>query len=425
MNYLFDRMRYCDDLDDMGDTGGVPLPTPIAEYRFTETSGTQLTDYSGNGNHGTIVGSPTLEGWGITTAANKYITGAAATSAAKTLVLGYAPPTANAGIPARWLSGNTGGPYFWRFPTGGGTSLTFPDVINPHDSDGTSLTAYSNAPKLPAVVAIRFSNPGAWFVEGRPIPMTNQILSNDMSSRSWSGGIGFGGFIPNPAACTDQTYCWAALYEEELTDAQVAAASAIARAAINARSITPLANSPQVKATNILAMAGNSLTENMTISSIAPTGTWDYRALSRGGVLAPVVDQFAVEGAAPLYRPNATKNVMIVWLGIRSDAYSAAMATVTAVKARYPGWKVLVMSSISSLGEDTNMATCNAAFANDIGDADAYIDLTADAACLANLCTAGAYLNTTYYEVDQTHPNATGNGLIYPVIRAAINALTF
>ncbi len=39
--------------------------SPLAYYRLGESSGTTMTDSSGNGRHGTYVGSPTLGAAGL------------------------------------------------------------------------------------------------------------------------------------------------------------------------------------------------------------------------------------------------------------------------------------------------------------------------------------------------------------------------
>src|SRR6201985_2601488 len=58
---------------------GIISANLLVEHRFDEGSGTVVKDYSGNGNNGTYVGSPTLlpQG-GFTSASGKYATGVTA-----------------------------------------------------------------------------------------------------------------------------------------------------------------------------------------------------------------------------------------------------------------------------------------------------------------------------------------------------------
>jgi hypothetical protein len=54
--------------------GAVLADSPVLYYKFTETSGTSVTDFSSNGRTGTYVGSPTLTGDGFISASGQYVT---------------------------------------------------------------------------------------------------------------------------------------------------------------------------------------------------------------------------------------------------------------------------------------------------------------------------------------------------------------
>jgi hypothetical protein len=388
----------------------------LAEYKFNEVAGTALVDYSGHGNNGVLVGSPTLLGWGIKTASNKSINGHANTAATKTLIVGFIPTASGSG---RYLSGvSDGGPLVNRAWNTGN------DAVNPADTYTFLIGNQICATRFPCVMAIAYKAVSEVWVDGRiNAPSQN---AGDGTAVTWLGGVKFGGHWSDPA-CEPNVYLYALCYSTVLTAQQIRSASYFVATQMATRSVSgsEITHSPSALTTNLLAAHGNSLVANMTdLSGITPTGSWDRRNFGVGALASDFIRTWSIEGLGATFRPLAAKNVFLLWIGINL-CYDDTKTIAQGFRSRWPGWKIVCMSSIShSGGEDANMLAVNASFAVDHSFADAFVDLTADSAANTHLCTPGAYLDTTYY-TDGIHLTAAGYALMNPLITAAINSLVF
>jgi hypothetical protein len=147
------------------------------------------------------------------------------------------------------------------------------------------------------------------------------------------------------------------------------------------------------------------------------------------GVSGKTICQLVVDAPAKvdtLLVPSTTNNNIVgIWAGTNdaaagtsvADTYACLEAYVNARRAA--GWRVIVMQMISRVGQDVFKNAYNALIsAGWTANAQGYVTFS------ALLSADGAYANTTYFNVDQIHPQTLSDTtLIAPVISTAINGI--
>jgi lysophospholipase L1-like esterase len=127
----------------------------------------------------------------------------------------------------------------------------------------------------------------------------------------------------------------------------------------------------------------------------------------------------------PFYGPSGTGNCVVIWGGTNditegatpADTYANLVAYVAARHA--VGWKVIVPTMLSRVGEDAEKNEYNALILANTAGADAIVDFTQ-----TPLGIDGGYSNPTYFDTGGIHPTLFSVTTIEaPYIQAAINSL--
>jgi hypothetical protein len=234
-------------------------------------------------------------------------------------------------------------------------------------------------------------------------------------------------------------YSWGfvAVYQRALTDAEVRTAT---------QYLMSKFGTPGVR--RILGVNGDSLTQVLpTYQSIVGPNLNPKRhivAVSIGG--SDIAS--ATIGQAPIMDAMITESlpqdewVLSIWLGTNDLAQASHSAsTVIADLGNYvnarkaAGWQKIVVGTIlsrlppglSSYNQatfDAARATINTAIRGWVGSGGSVsINACADVASDANIGIDGAAANATYFNGDQTHLNATGQGVAETYFRAAYNSI--
>jgi lysophospholipase L1-like esterase len=146
-----------------------------------------------------------------------------------------------------------------------------------------------------------------------------------------------------------------------------------------------------------------------------------------GGLTAATGLTYAPEFLDPYYQSRSPVNIAMIWLGTNDIALDLATPATTwtriqalAAAAKAKGFKVCVGTSISRVGNDTNLTTLNGLIT--AGWAAAGINCLVNFASDPNLAPNGTnYSNLAYYSSDQIHLNEAGKGLAAAVAQTALN----
>jgi hypothetical protein len=127
----------------------------------------------------------------------------------------------------------------------------------------------------------------------------------------------------------------------------------------------------------------------------------------------------------PFYGPPGSGNCVVIWGGTNDITNGASPATVYAdlveyVAARHAvGWKVVVPTMLSRVGEDVEKDEYNALILANTAGADAVVDFSH-----TPIGIDGGYSNLTYFNADQIHPTPLAiSEYEMPLIQAAVNSL--
>jgi len=390
----------------------------LAEYRFDEGSGTTLTDYSGNGNTGAYVGSPTfVSAGGFTSASGKYATGTTGALATyQTLYIAVDVPTAVANF--NTILGNSTGTSSLEILTAGIGVAIMPTVaLFPEGTTAANIPT-TNQLILALVINGSSSTVNKMYFDGVEVSYAtqNSVARNYRTGVPWfgnsSGGHRFDGNI----------YYFAS-YSTQHTAGQVAQnTAAIRRLMTNRGNALPAAPYASATTSQLVAL-GDSNTIGNGVTGwpglISPIDTMNVINLGYPGTTSAywpsVADSIAQRWKAPL-----AANIMALSIGtndaLAAKATNANVATIcNAFRAR--GWTVVNIGVLANgTGESPRIEEINhlgrATWRN---FADDYVDTGADP--LVGL--AGAASNATYFTAN-LHLTATGQtvwtNLITPVI---------
>ncbi len=128
----------------------------------------------------------------------------------------------------------------------------------------------------------------------------------------------------------------------------------------------------------------------------------------------------------PLYNPGVPRNYAFIWAGTNDVARGDSATTVYnnivtwCNRRKDLGWTVIVLTMLPRVAFDAGMITNRHTINTNIVSnwatfADCLVDLAAD----GRIGDDGDYADTTYYNVDQTHLNPTGYGVVASLAQAA------
>lgn len=438
---------------------GVNLPTAnlMAYYRFNQTSGTTLKDYSGNAHDGTITDAPTCNGTGcfFGTIANN-IDLPAALNPAQTFHFianfvqypyGYyaSLPQLNAYMLSTSSSGVTtafeisGTPPPGISPTQGVYGVTLNDANGGYLRFGLDLYAGTHV----ISVTCNVSNAAAIYIDGHPA--TGYQAGYASGCNQTTGHFRFGPNWNGAQSAYGITYYGAALYSTIQTPAQILIeVNALRQAASTQGALfdpIPFSAAQQYAfftgdsitcgflAGDGLCNAANPQTFSANSYPVLLSGTLNTAYTTKNfGVSGQIVQgQIANAPAlyAPLCRTSNGSSVASIFEGTNNIANGEAAATVWDKLTSFPsvvtGCRPLVWGMISrNGGNDTGMVALNTQAragwraAGFLG----FVDIGADPI----FGIPGDYANTTYY-ADGVHLTLAGQTELANAARCVINAM--
>jgi hypothetical protein len=421
----------------------VPRSNLLAEYRFDEGSGTTLTDYSGNGNNGTYVGSPTfISGGGFTASGSsspvQYATGHANfILTAQTIYLVYSPDADSAST-NHPIMGNSGGNTYLQIDQSDNTNNSqFPSAhLYGGTGSGSSGKCYSNdtIPLSPAIVAVTIDTNNAIqsqiFIEGKEVLSYNSRALNIALGRGgtpWFGGNNIG----NSFGTFNGNIYYAASYSTFHTASQVLQITNTIRQLLNNRgTVKQDVYQPSTLTGQLLAL-GDSITcingvggVTPYLNSISTRITFNKYIKGWPGNSSQLV--YAAPGLSSLYyAPAGSYNIVSIFLGTNiisnQSLYEACFEGIKSIAKEFKrkGWQVLVFTIPDRTNTYSYMASYNGLLRSSF-TRDEIVDIAAD----PRLGTSGASTNLTYFQADQVHPTNTSQLLIADYLSAKINRIT-
>ncbi|MEO6911876.1 MAG: SGNH/GDSL hydrolase family protein [Edaphobacter sp.] len=219
-------------------------------------------------------------------------------------------------------------------------------------------------------------------------------------------------------------------FSDEKTPTQIQQETAAVTQMVRSRGVAYNAvPNPTIK--DLYLAVGDSLTNgegvNPSSQYIAPADTFDVLNYGLGNADSDDLFEFFDAREAPLYRHNAGRNVIRLWIGTndvstRGRTAQQALDGIRAYcrKAKAVGFQTIVSDMISRTGHDPDMQALNALLTTQDTGCDVVLDLASD----ARLGATGASTNTTYYQGDGIHLNqATQQNIVAPAETRAINLL--
>jgi lysophospholipase L1-like esterase len=416
---------------------GGPTTTQLAtnllvRYAMTEGSGAPQ-DSSGNGNHATLPGGAANPAWmaqGISCDGSSQYFNSVGTRGARTFVWSStesiplnAPAPAGPqfvtpfGVPD--LSVLEGGNGYYGSHPGVGINGTFNSQSN-DTLQGThtfALTLGTNAS----------TDPDRFYVDG--------VETTYIGARGGSAGLanaayqvcgvrsGFPTFFPG-------SFYYFEAFSDEKGAAQIAQETTAVTQIVQGRGVAFKA-SPNPTIKDLYLAVGDSLTNgegaNPSSQFLVPSDTFDVVNYGLGNADSDDLFELFDAREATLYRHNAGRNVLRLWVGTndvsahgRSPQQTLEGIRAYCRKAKAAGFQTIVSDMISRTGNDTNMLALDALLTTQ----DTGCDLLLDLASNPLLGAVGANTNTTYYQGDNTHLTQAGQqNLVAPAETRAIDLL--
>ncbi len=422
----------------------LPRTGLLADYRFDEGAGTVLTDYSGNGHHGTYVGSPTfLPEGGILPASGKYAAGTTAfLASAQTIYLASDVPPSDYTLTAT--------PIIMGSSTGlTNLNVQRTDPSNGYRWQGAHLVAsggslysrvWSVAPSSVYVTAITIDGAGGAskvYLNGQEVSYSETAaFANYRSGIPW-----FGQSATSPVSWPDSAVRYAASYSTLDSAAVVAAKTSIIREILRRRgtvldrTVTPTDTTSQVMC------IGDSITlgaEGVPSYAYSLSTTEVFQSpgpIVKGWTGAKMVNLVETsKGLATVYyAPAAGINIAVVYAGTNDALTSTWQQVYAATRSscrnlRSAGWKVIVCTLIDR--GDAGYPEVKSTFYTPLENAvragwPEFADECSDFAGNPNLGALGASSNGTYIiQPARIHPATAGKDLMASILSATINRLT-
>jgi lysophospholipase L1-like esterase len=153
-------------------------------------------------------------------------------------------------------------------------------------------------------------------------------------------------------------------------------------------------------------------------------------AVYNDAVSAQTIDDMdAQTSVTATYDSRKGNQVLVVWAGTNDIYFGNTAAGTYALLSAYcaarraEGYKVVVLTALprSNAGTPGDFNTTRATFNTSIRAGWAtFADALADVAADSRIGDNGDELDTTYYDADKVHMNATGYGVIASIVKAAI-----
>jgi lysophospholipase L1-like esterase len=429
----------------------------LAQYLFTDGSGSIASDSSGNGNNATLGtggAAPTWTPTGLAFSGAQNVSLPAALNTARTMIfaLYLNPLTTNAthvnqlGLLLTNTLGNTALQVILDSPYPGVPNNDFVDSAWGADIfSGGSVTAGAFTVAGFHTLALSLGTCGSSldriFFDGQEVQYNNQGCS---AGKQTGGNLLLGGNAAvwgTSNGLPGQLYL-AAFYANVLTPAQIAAASGIVRNLVAQRGVT-IAPVPAPLTSGALNVAGDSITfgyPNLTpYSSLLTLQNPPTVGVNNWGISGITLEAIAASEdnrVGPLCHSASGPAVYSIFAGTNDflNIPSATPASVFASltqdiqKMKTAGCRVAVVTMLSRQG--SGAASNGASFDADkqaynglilAGARAAGADFIVDAAANPSLGADGAYANTTWFQADGTHPTQAGQQLIANAYSNAYN----
>jgi lysophospholipase L1-like esterase len=414
------------------------LPTTglLCEYRFEDTNSTCL-DSSGNGNHGTYVGSPTMiAGGGFTAAqtanaATKYVVGASgALATAQTIYIAFDVASAPNVTTFNTLQGNSTGATNLEIMQNFNVTFRTPTS---YAGGGSATFTNDTFAQTPTILALCIDSAGVlndvFYLDGKACVSYHQQIKTGTKR----GGVPWiGGSSGNSHCLNGIIYYWVS-YSAYHTATQVAQVSALIRDRMTRRGNPLGAPQNQNSSTNNVVFVGDSITAGLKGTAPSLLLSLNVAATvsnySGSGWTAAQIQQVLFGELRMLYAPKAALNVLVFMAGTNDVTVTCTQATADATAliirscclyAQSLGWKVIVCSLTDRANGATSVqAVSNLLQAGWRGFANEFADLASDP--IVGL--PGASSNVTYFDADQLHPITAGNQRIADIQSGAVNRI--
>ena len=426
-------------------SGTMPTSLPktgmLAEYRFDEGTGTVVTDYSGNGNTGAYVGSPTFVGGGGFLSANgKYATGVAgAITGCQTFYIAF-DMDADGAATLHTVLGNSAGQTNLNI----NTRLSYPASASPLIScvetnvGGTADTVTTTAiPGSATILAVLMDSAGVQatriFINGVECAYNSQTVTEfaHIAGAPW-----FGASSGVANAHLNSNIYYFASYSTYQTAAQIASNSQIIRNIMLARgNVQPGISVNATLAQGEILCIGNSLTNGyggVTPYSQDLNPVQQMNINNRGWSSQTAFNlQYAVPGfCQSLYSNLGQPNIACIWAAsndLEVNNYPPNQVwefiTVLCSQARAAGYKIVLFTEVARSQSSNNQLRLDAYNSlcrqNWRQFADEFADIAADPV----LGASGANSSATWFQGDNIHLTTLGQARVAVYANAAINRL--
>ena len=410
---------------------GIPQTNLIGQYLPRDISGTTMTDSSGAGNHGTLVGSPTSTAAALTLsrASTQYFTlpNAVRDNWKSLCIAGdfVQNSVSNFGDLSVFVGSSANNfALAWNYVNGGDRNVSTPRAWT---GGGTiSLQAVSG----PGTVCFVTNGAGndQWYINGKEVfAYSAQGSSNSVTN--FGGGAAtmeIGADTGNGAleSYNGNIYgVW--IYSGSLTAAQVETihAEAVRFTSLLGATYTYLnatTNSPLICIGDSIT-AGQGLAQSLCQNSnVSPGDTYTTFSNGISGITAVQLSQMT-DWTKWVYAPLAQHNTVLFFAGTNDASAANAESAIRSAcaKLRAQGFQVIVATLLSRAGEGALQQPVSAWIrANWRSFADAIVDFSSD----TRLGGTSAYTSTVYFQ-DGVHPTLFGQNIMGAMLTNAINAL--
>jgi lysophospholipase L1-like esterase len=232
------------------------------------------------------------------------------------------------------------------------------------------------------------------------------------------------GAYSNGAAPIKMNLSFALLYSRALTDGEIS----------TIRSGMYGMTRPQIvfdgdSLTSGYGVADGSAYPDQCMALLGGTSAYDYYNLAIPSELITEMTNNAPAFIDVGYTASKSKNIVVIWGGSNDLIAGEAAATVYNNIASYcqarraAGWKVVVVTILPRNPNSdffARRASCNTSIRTNWAT---FADALADVAADPRIGDDGDQDDTTYYQADKTHTNATGAAVVAGIVRSAILTL--
>lgn len=391
----------------------------IAEYRFTDGSGTTLTDFSGNNNNGTLGSGGNAPTWGAAPGfgligngvSQVFVDLPAAVGPATVKTVQIFTSFQNASL---YSLGVNKSPALLQ-TTNSDETVGFSNAFFANFSwqaigawGNNQLARYTRASLVgTGLVSISMTNPDTYY-------LGSTALVANASNNLFNSGTGtfrfFSGFTGFNAYYFPGTIYYAVFYNRALNAGEIAQNYLFIQGAMNNRGVQ-VSNADTFTTSSRLTAEGDSITSGNAggftpwVSDITLNGTWSIVASAQSGQTMATIQQSGNVADGPYFAVNGGPNVVSIWAGT-NDGDQTGQTQITnmssyALQRKQQGYKVVAATMMSRTAADTHKNNLNALIRGTWATfADGLVDIASDPLVGAD----GASANTTYFNADGIHP---------------------